>query len=129
MTCLARQGSRVLGGWSATLPQSDRGRVARHSSAIRRSEPHLRVARTRETPAHTRRELAGARAEVIAERRTGMAPLNTLQIRFGWRSGGTFPGPVDGLNVLPRGHAEGSLEQCAEGCRIIIFKIGCCLSY
>jgi len=65
----------------------------------------------------------------IAERGTGMGPLNTLQIRLSWRSGGTFPGPVDGLNVLPRGHTEGSFEQCAESCRILVSKIGCCLGY
>jgi len=33
-----------------------------------------------------------------------------LQIRLSRKSGGTFPGTVDGLNVSPRGYAENSLE-------------------
>jgi hypothetical protein len=53
-----------------------------------------------------------------------MGPLNTLQISLSWRSRGTFPGPVDRSNVLPRCHAQGAFEQSAEGCRIVISKIG-----
>src|SRR5580658_5521451 len=52
-----------------------------------------------------------------------------LQIRLSRKSGGTFPGAVNGLNVFPRGHAKRSFEQCAESCGILISQIGRRLGY
>src|ERR1700691_3268049 len=50
-------------------------------------------------------------------------------MRLGLRSGRTFPIPVDGSSVLPRGDAEGSFEQSAEDCGIVVSKFACCLAY